>query len=190
MNKKMILLAVAIGVIIGVGIFVFLRQTYVSPEQQLLTTQQLPNPQQNTATSAGGFNYDEIIKARISSKGGVLQNADGSVIVTIPPLSKDIDFTISFKRSDYKVSSGTASPVTIKIYPDVDLMAIGVSSASSPIPIEIKAKYDKQYNLMVPYLIHGKGRLSAVDLGSIDRKNNSFTMQTFHGGDYSWIYVN
>ena len=104
-------------------------------------------------------------------------------MVTIPPLKQDVEFTLSFKKSNFEVKSGVGSPVTISINPDLNLI-------DSPTPINIKVKYDAKYNLPVPYLIDEKNQLQAVDIGSLDKENHYFTMFTFHGGDYSWIYAN
>lgn len=128
------------------------------------------------------FQYNEIIKEKIGVNGGILQNAEKTVIVTIPPLKKETEFTLSFKRSDFEVRSGIGSPVTISIYPDINLM-------DSPTPINIKVKYDAKYNFPVPYLINKKNKLRSVDLIENDKKNHYFTMNTFHGGNYSWIYA-
>ena len=84
------------------------------------------------------FQYGEVIKEKIGVNGGVIQNAEKSVIVTIPPLKQETEFTLSFKKSNFDVKSGIGSPVTISIYPDINLM-------DSPTPINIKVKYDAQY---------------------------------------------
>jgi len=128
------------------------------------------------------FQYDEVIKNKIGINGGVLQNTEKSIIITIPPLRQETEFTLSFKRSNFEVRSGVGSPVTISIYPDINLM-------NTPTPIKIKVKYNSQYNLPMAYLIDEKNKLHAVDIVEWDKENHYFTMCTFHGGDYSWIYA-
>lgn len=136
----------------------------------------------STTLTSSNFQYSEVIKNKIGINGGVIQNAEKSVIVTIPPLKQEMEFTLSFKKSNFEVKSGIGSPVTISIYPDINLMDL-------PTPINIKVKYDARYNLPVPYLIDEKNSLHAVDIGGMDRENHYFTIYTFHGGDYSWIYA-
>ena len=165
------ILAVVIVLLIGaVGYFTFVKKSVAPVETQSNKTE-------------SSFQYNEVIKNTISINGGVLQNADKSVVVTIPPLKQDVEFTLSFKKSNFEVKSGVGSPVTISINPDLNLI-------DSPTPINIKVKYDAKYNLPVPYLIDEKNQLQAVDIGSLDKENHYFTMFTFHGGDYSWIYAN
>jgi hypothetical protein len=97
-------------------------------------------------------------------------------------LLKEEEFTLSFKKSNFKVKSGVGSPVTISIAPDINLM-------DSSTPIIIKVKYDKRYRIPVPYFIDYKNKLHLVDLAQINKETHYFTMQTFHGGDYSWVYA-
>ena len=153
------------------------------------------NEASNIKTSADrtintGFDYNEIVKVIISVNGGVLQNVDGSVIVTIPPLKQDTEFTLSFSKSNYSVSSGIESPVTINISPDVDITSIEAAGTNPLLPITIQANFDPQYNLPVPYLINLQGKLQSVTLGRLDNTKHYFTMDTFHGGNYSWVYAN
>ena len=130
-----------------------------------------------------GFDFSEVVRMKIGTNGGILQNTEKSVIVTIPPLQQETEFTLSFKKSDFEVRSGVGSPVTIGIDPDIDIMR-------SHVPINIKVMYDARYDLPVPYLIDKENKLHLVGIGKMDRENHDFTMYTFHGGDYSWIYAN
>ncbi|MBI5872617.1 MAG: hypothetical protein HZB36_00520 [Candidatus Omnitrophica bacterium] len=175
MNQKgfaNIILVVVIVLLVGtVGYFVFVKKSVTPSETQ----------QSNKIES--NFQYSEVIKNKIGINGGIMQNAEKSVIVTIPPLKQETEFTLSFKKSNFEVKSGIGSPVTISIYPDINLM-------DSPTPINIKVKYDAKYNLPVPYLIDEKNKLHVVDIGGLDKENHYLTMYTFHGGDYSWIYAN
>ena len=134
------------------------------------------------STFANNFQYGEIVTSTMGSAGGILENSNKSIIVTIPPaaLTQTTTLTLSFKRSDYAVAAGIGSPITFTIDPDVNF-----NSA-----ISVKIKYDPSYQLPVPYLIDDQNKLHAVDLGNLDKQNYSFTMGTFHGGDYSWIYAN
>lgn len=168
-----IALIVLVVILAGVaGYFAFSKKSVAPVETQ----------QSNKVES--NFQYGEVIKNKIGINGGVLQNADKSVIVTIPPLKQETEFTLSFKKSNFEVKSGIGSPVTISINPDINLM-------DSPTPIiNIKVKYDAKYNLPVPYLIDEKNKLHSVDVGGLDKENHYFTVYTFHGGDYSWIYAN
>jgi len=178
MNQKgfinIVLIIVVIAIVAIGGHFLFFKK-FVTP----IGTQQ--STQQSNET-VSNFQYGEVIKEKIGVNGGILQNAEKSVIVTIPPLEKETEFTLSFKKSDFEVRSGVRSPVTINIYPDINLM-------DSPTPVTIKVKYDEQYNLPVGYLIDEKNKLHAVDSGEIDRENHYFIMLTFHSGNYSWIYA-
>lgn len=166
MAKKKILL-IGLGVIVIIGV--------------VIVALKIVNTRLNLTSS--NFQYDEIIKSKIGIAGGIIQNAEKSVIVTVPPLKQETEFILSFKKSDFEVKSGIGSPVTISVYPDINLM-------DSPTPITIKVKYDARYNLPVPYLIDENNKLHVVDLKGIDKENHYFTMYTFHGGDYSWIYAN
>lgn len=175
MNRKgfvpiILILIIAGTLIVAGGYFLFSKKSVVPAE-----TQQSDKTESN-------FQYGEVIKSKISINGGVIQNADKSVIVTIPPLKQETEFTLSFEKSNFEVRSGVGSPKTISISPDINLM-------DSPTPIKIKVKYDAGYNLPMPYLIDEKNQLQAVDIGDFDEANHYFTMFTFHGGDYSWIYA-
>ena len=132
------------------------------------------------STFENNFQYGEIVTSTIGSAGGVIKNSDDSIMVIIPPaaLSQSTTLTLSFRRSDYAVKAGVGSPVTFTIYPD-----IGLNSA-----VNIKIKYDPLYQLPIPYLINSQNKLEVADLRNIDKEDNSFTMVTFHGGSYSWIY--
>ncbi|MFH1232439.1 MAG: hypothetical protein V1651_01065 [Patescibacteria group bacterium] len=175
MNQKgfvnIILIVIIVAIIALGGYFLFSKRSVAPVETQ----------QSNKAES--NFQYGEVIKNKIGTNGGIMQNAEKSIIVTIPPLKQETEFTLSFKKSNFEVRSGLGSPVTINISPDINLM-------DSPTPISIKVKYDAKYNLPVPYLIDEKNKLHAVDIGGLDKENHYFTMYTFHGGDYSWIYAN
>lgn len=138
--------------------------------------------QPTVQTKEDNFQYGEIIKSRIGAGGGILQNTDKSVIVIIPPLKQETEFTLSFKRSDFEVRSGQGSPLTISIYPDI-------SFADLSRPISIKIKYDARYNLPVPYRIDEENKLQSVDIEELDKENRYLTMYTFRGGNYSWIYA-
>ncbi len=129
------------------------------------------------------FDFGEVVKIKIGTNGGIIQNIERSVTITIPPLQQETEFTLSFKRSNFKVKSGIGSPMTISIYPDIDLM-------HSPVPINIRVTYDARYGLPVPYFVDKENRLHLVNIGALDRENHNLTMNTFHGGDYSWIYSN
>jgi len=172
MNKKylanILLILIVIAIIIICGYFFYFKNTNI-----------IKNPSQQSTLQ---FNYGEIIKEKIGVNGGILQNAEKSVIVTIPPLKQETEFTLSFKKSNFEVKSGMGSPITINISPDINLI-------DSSIPITIKAKYDAQYDLPVPYLIDENNNLHIVNTGKIDRENHYFIMLTFHGGNYSWIYA-
>jgi len=167
-----IILVVVIVAIVAIGGYFLFSKKSVTPAG----TQQSNKAESN-------FQYGEVIKNKIGINGGIMQNAEKSVIVTIPPLKQETEFTLSFKKSNFEVRSGIGSPVTISINPDINLI-------DSPTPINIKVKYDAKYNLPVPYLIDEKNKLHSVDMGGLDKENHYFTMYTFHGGDYSWIYAN
>ncbi len=137
-----------------------------------------------------GFDYNEVLTAAVGRQGVVLKNKDGSVVVTIPPLTKDTQISVSFKQSDYKVSSGVRAPMTIVISPDVDIMSLYAGDANTVKPITINAAFDAIYNLPVPYLINTNGRLSAANIDSLDNIAHRFVISTFHGGNYSWVYAN
>ena len=130
------------------------------------------------------FQYNEIISKKIGSKGGVLENAEKSIIVTFPPLEQEIEITLSFKKSEFKARSGIRSPVTINISPNITFNIINQER-----PISIKANYDSSYVLPVPYYINEKKELRPIQLRDMDAKNNYFIMETFHGGDFSWVTV-
>ena len=172
MNKKYLanifLILIIIAIIIICGYFFYFKNTNI-----------VKNPAKQSTSQ---FNYGEIIKEKIGINGGILQNAEKSVIVIIPPLKQETELTLSFKKSNFEVKSGVGSPITINISPDINL-------TDSSIPITIKAKYDAQYDLPIPYLIDENNNLHIVTIGEIDRENHYFTMLTFHGGNYSWIYA-
>lgn len=170
---KIYFLLILIFIAIGVILYLYKMPNSLQIQQS--------NPRDNVSTV--NFQYDEIIKSKIGVNGGILQNSEKSIIVSIPPLKKETELTLSFKKSNYAVRSGVGSPITINILPDINIL-------DSPIPISIKVKYDSQYNLPVAYLIDKKNNLHSVDIGKIDKVNHYFTMYTFHGGNYSWIYVN
>lgn len=136
------------------------------------------------AASSGNFRYDEVVKARIGAVGGVLENADKSIVVTVPSLNPERELTLSFKKSDYPVNDGVRSPITIRISPDVDLM-----SSTIPMKIRVKYTYIADHDLPIPYLIGQDDKMDLVDLGELDQQNHYFTIFTFHGGDYSWVYA-
>ncbi|NTV41520.1 MAG: hypothetical protein HGA61_04610 [Candidatus Moranbacteria bacterium] len=128
------------------------------------------------------FNYNEVVKGKVGPNGGVIENHDKSVVVTFPPLKQEMNFTLSFKKSSYEVRSGVGSPVTIRISPDLNFMG-------SINPIAIRVKYSDKYDLPIAYLVDKENKLQTVDSGDMDRDKHYFTMYTFHGGDYSWIYA-
>ena len=175
MNRKLFIIIILVIIIVSIialgGYFFFFK----NPTTPISTQTQKPDKTEID------FAYGEVIKSKIGINGGVLQNADKSVIATIPPLKQATEFTLSFKKSNFEVRSGIGSPVTISLYPDISLI-------DSPTPISIKVKYDAKYDLPVPYLIDEKNKLHLVNMGNLDKENNYFTMLTFHGGDYSWIY--
>ncbi len=178
MNQKYFkIILVVVIIIIAVGIFYFFKNSSAP------NTPQTQQSNQQINKSVDNFQYSEVIKEKVGVNGGILQNSDKSVIVIIPSLKKETEFTLSFKKSDFEVRSGVGSPVTIIISPDINLI-------DSPKPISIKVKYDSQYNLPVPYLIDENNKLHTVDIGELDKVNHYFTMYTFHGGNYSWIYAN
>jgi len=169
MNRKgfapiLIILIVTVILAIGIGVWYMSQRSYTP------------------STFENNFQYGEIVTSTIGSAGGVLENADKSIVVTIPPaaLTQTTTLTLSFKRSDYAVAAGVGSPVTFTISPDVNF-----NSA-----VSMKVKYDPSYQLPVPYLIDNQNKLHVADLGNLDKQNYYFTMSTFHGGDYSWIYAN
>jgi len=127
------------------------------------------------------FQYGEVIKSKIGIKGGIIKNADETIRVIIPSLKEEREITLSFKKSTFEVNDGIGSPVTISISPDINLMR-------SPIPIKIKVKYDTKY-LPVPYLIDDKNKMNLAQLTALDKETHYFTIDTFHGGDYSWVYT-
>ena len=175
MNQKdfvniVLIIVIVISIVFG-GYFFFFKKSIAPAE-----TQQSNEVEDN-------FQYDEVIKNKIDINGGVLQNADKSVIVTIPPLKQGIEFTLSFKKSNFEVNAGIGSPVTISISPDISII-------DAPTPINIKVKYNTKYNLPIPYLIDEKNKLHVVNMGELDEENHYFTISTFHGGNYSWIYAN
>jgi hypothetical protein len=143
----------------------------------------MPSDPVEVGSEKSEFRYDEVVRAKIGADGGTLRNADGSVVVTVPPLDREKEVVLSFKRSDFQARAGIASPVTVRLSPDAIL------PADATVPISIRVKYDPRYTLPVPYLIDGKGRLQLVDIESLDRNGHSLAMATFHGGDYSWIYA-
>jgi hypothetical protein len=127
------------------------------------------------------FQYGEVIKSKIGVKGGIIKNADETVIVIIPSLKEEREFTLSFKKSTFEVKAGFGSPVTICLSPDISLV-------DPPIPIRIKVKYDTKY-LPVPYLIDDKNKMHVAQLAAVDKDTHYFTFDAFHGGDYSWVYA-
>ncbi len=180
-NKKIAFwLGIILIIIFVVAIGFFIWQ-YEKNGHNLAQTQQST---QESNKKVNNFRVDEVIKETIGVNGGILQNADKSVVITIPPLKQDTEFTLSFKRSNFEVRAGVGSPITISLYPDINLMD------SPPTPIKIKVKYDAQYNLPMGYLIDENNKLHVVDFGGIDKENHYFTMLTFHGGNYSWICTN
>lgn len=175
MNRKYFIgLILTIIIIIAIGGYFLFVKKVIAPniKQQNL---QFNNTEDN-------FNYDEIVKEKIGVNGGILQNADKSVIVTIPPLKQNIELTLSFKKSNFEAKSGIRSPITISIYPDIN-------TTDTSTPIEIRVKYNSQYDLPVPYLIDGNNNLHLANIGNFDKQNHYFTMLTFHSGNYSWIYA-
>ena len=71
-----------------------------------------------TAAMADQFRYDEVVTAMIGASGGVLANADRSIVVTIPPLSRDTACTLSFRKNSYPARSGMWAPVIFRLMPD------------------------------------------------------------------------
>jgi hypothetical protein len=64
----------------------------------------------------------------------------------------------------------------------------------SPTPIKIRVKYDDKIDIPtpyipVPYFIDEKNKLDVAQLSELDQENHYFTIDTFRGGDYSWIYA-
>ena len=172
MNKKfflylsLILVIIIIILIFGYWFLVVKSNSSLAPSKQ----------------TENNFQYNEIIKKTIGTKGGVLENSDKSVIVTIPPLKQDTEITLGFKRSGFVVRAGVGSPITISLSPNISLV-------DSKTPISIKVKYSSDYNLPVPYLVDNNNKLQSVDLGNLDKQDHYFTILTFHGGDYSWVYA-
>jgi hypothetical protein len=177
MNKKFfIIVLVIIIVIIGGCLFFFKKATAPvidKTEQSVLQSNEIKS----------NFQYSEIVKEKIGINGGILQNMEKSVVVTIPQLKEETEFILSFKKSDFEVKSGIRSPIIINISPDIDFTNLAT-------PIKIKIKYDAKYNLPVGYLINEKNKLQSVNIGELDKENHYFTIYTFHGGDYSWVYAN
>lgn len=131
----------------------------------------------------------EILTADIDTNGGVLQAKDDDgqwIVINIPPnsLKQKTKINLSLKKSTYKVRSGIGSPLSFTISPDI----------SFDQPIRATIVYDKKYSCdkiltLVPYLVKEDNTLDATQLVGLYKNQNIFTMDTFHGGTYSWIYV-
>jgi hypothetical protein len=176
MNRK-VTIWVVISLVILVGITSFLVVEYNEYNEMNRIFKIFGVKSLNLGDNA---HINEIIKGKVGLNGGVLQNSDKSVIVTIPSLKQETEFTLSFKKSDFEVTSGVRAPIIISISPDLKLAK----------PISIKVKYDSRYKLLTPYLIDQNNKLRPVDIEELNKINYYFTMSTFHGGSYSWIYHN
>lgn len=176
--KKKLLLFIIFSIIILCGYLIFSKKTLAPVETQTSQSNEAESDFQNN------FQYDEVISKKIGSGGGVLENADKSIIATFPPLEQEIEVKLSFKKSEFKARSGARSPVTINIYPDITFNFINPDAS-----ISIKAKYDSRYALPVPYYINEKKELRPIQLKELDAENNYFIMDTFRGGDFSWVTV-
>jgi hypothetical protein len=133
--------------------------------------------------TVNNFDYEEIVTGSIGKEGGTLTNRGGTISAIIPPLQKASEISLSFKKSSYEVVSGERSPITVNISPENFL------DKESIIPIKIIVKLGGQYALPVPYLIDEKNKLHLAQLTQVDREKNIFTIETFRGGDFSWVYV-
>jgi hypothetical protein len=131
----------------------------------------------------------EILTAEIDTDGGVLQAKDDNgqwVAINIPPgsVEQKTKISLDFKKSTYEVKSGVKSPLSFTISPDISFNQ----------PVRATIVYDKKYScenisVVVPYLIDNDNTLSAAQLIGLYKNQNIFTMDTFHGGTYSWVYV-
>jgi hypothetical protein len=131
----------------------------------------------------------EILTAEINSNGGVLQAKDDNgqwVVVDIPSgaVKQKTKISLSLKESDYQIRSGVRSPLSFTVLPDI----------SFDQPIRATVIYDTKYSCdkiitIVPYLIKEDNTLSVAQLFGLYKNQNIFTMDTFHGGTYSWVYV-
>ncbi len=53
----------------------------------------------------------------------------------------------------------------------------------------MKKKYScDKIKTIVPYLIEKNNKLKPAQLTGLYKTHNVFTMGTFHGGSYSWVY--
>ena len=131
----------------------------------------------------------EILNAEIDTDGSVLQAKDDNgqwVIVNIPQgaVKQKTKIDLNLEKSTYKIRSGVKSSLSFSISPDI----------SFDQPVRITIVYDKKYScdkitVIVPYLINEDNSLSAAQLVGLYKNQNIFTMDTFHGGTYSWVYV-
>ena len=132
---------------------------------------------------------NEILSAEIDANGGVLRGKDDAgqwVVVNIPPsaVKQKTKIILSLEKSTYKVRSGVKSSLSFSITPDISFNQ----------PVRATIVYDKKYSCdkiltVVPYLIKEDNSLSAAQLVGLYKNQNIFTMDTFHGGTYSWVYV-
>lgn len=130
----------------------------------------------------------EIFSAEIDANGGVLQGEDSSgqwVIINIPSgaVKQRTKIDLTFEKSAYQAKSGIKSPLTFKITPDISFEQ----------PVRITVLYEKKYScdkiiVITPYLIEADNTLRPAQLVGLYKNQNIFTMDTFHGGAYSWIY--
>lgn len=130
----------------------------------------------------------EILTAEIDTEGGVLQTKDDNeqwVIINIPPgaVKQKTKINLKLEKSSYEVRSGVKSSLNFTVFPDI----------SFDQPVRATVVYDKKYScdkftVIVPYLVEENNSLSPAQLIGLYKNQNIFTMETFHGGTYSWIY--
>jgi hypothetical protein len=131
----------------------------------------------------------EILSVEIDTNGGILQGKDSSgqwVIINIPAgaVKQKTKIDLTFEKSTYQVRAGIKSPFIFKITPDIFFEQ----------SISITVLYEKKYScnkitVVVPYLVEEDNALRPAQLTGLYKNQNIFTMDTFHGGTYSWVYV-
>ncbi len=143
----------------------------------------------NEKTIAFETPANEILSAEIDVNGGVLRGKDNAgqwIVINIPPgaVKQKTKINLSLEKSAYQVRSGVKSPLSFSITPDIIFDR----------PVRATIVYDKKFSCdkistIVPYLIKEDGSLSAAQIVGLYKNQNIFTMDTFHGGTYSWVYV-
>jgi hypothetical protein len=133
------------------------------------------------------FKY--VTQAVIGPWGGKIEaGKSGSPIdgasVEIPAGAVEIEdtFSLGYKLEDIKLRSGKASGIVLI------LSAKKTDHFKHPVTISVKLDSLKAVDLVIPYEIDKKSRLSVLDIASIDKENHILSFYTFTPLTCTWTF--